>query len=114
MGFKKSKIALAETGQFSKLILDYINGTDSLRKFYTYEPKMGSFKKVIEDKSKENINREILVEVIKEQYARTLGFEQSTLNIHLLLEKNTFTVCTGHQLCLFTGPLYFIYKIIST
>ena len=30
-----------------------------------------------------------------------------------LLEKNTFTITTGHQLNLLTGPLYFIYKIIS-
>ena len=27
---------------------------------------------------------------------------------------NTYTVCTGHQLSLLTGPIYFIYKIIST
>lgn len=114
MSFKKSKIKLAETGQFSKLIIDYINGDKSLRPFYTYEPKIESFKKVIEDKSKENINREILVEVLKKQYARTFNFELSTLNLNVLLKKNTFTVCTGHQLCLFTGPLYFIYKIIST
>jgi bacillithiol biosynthesis cysteine-adding enzyme BshC len=31
-----------------------------------------------------------------------------------LKEDNTFTVTTGHQLNLFTGPLYFLYKIIST
>lgn len=28
--------------------------------------------------------------------------------------QNTFTITTGHQLNLFTYPLYFIYKIIST
>lgn len=111
MGFKKSKIALAETGQFSKLIIDYINGTDSLRKFYTYEPKIESFKKIIEDKSRESINRTVLVEVLKNQYQKS---NIANSNLDLLLEKNTFTVCTGHQLCLFTGPLYFIYKIIST
>ncbi len=35
-------------------------------------------------------------------------------NIAALKHKNTFTVTTGHQLNLFTGPLYFLYKIIST
>ncbi len=35
-------------------------------------------------------------------------------NIQLLKDANTFTITTGHQLNLFTGPLYFIYKIAST
>ena len=34
-------------------------------------------------------------------------------NIELLEKENTFTITTGHQLNLFTGPLYFLYKIIS-
>ncbi|HBS12012.1 MAG TPA: bacillithiol biosynthesis cysteine-adding enzyme BshC, partial [Flavobacteriaceae bacterium] len=34
-------------------------------------------------------------------------------NIQSLLSKNTFTITTGHQLNLFTGPLYFLYKIVS-
>lgn len=111
MAFTKSKIELAETRQFSKLIIDYINGDNSLRPFYTYEPKIESFKKVIGDKGKELINRGVLVEVLKSQYQKS-NIQHPNLN--LLLDKNTFTVCTGHQLCLFTGPLYFIYKIIST
>src|SRR5690606_31940934 len=40
--------------------------------------------------------------------------EFSIKNIELLKSEKTFTVTTGHQLCLFTGPSYFIYKIIST
>ena len=31
----------------------------------------------------------------------------------MLKNENTFTITTGHQLNLFTGPLYFLYKIIS-
>lgn len=114
MTFKKSKISLTETGQFSKLMLDYISGDEILQKFYSYKPDLEIFQQVIDDKSKENINRSILVTVLNEQYAGIKNCELQKTNINLLLDKNTFTVCTGHQLCLFTGPLYFIYKIIST
>jgi bacillithiol biosynthesis cysteine-adding enzyme BshC len=31
-----------------------------------------------------------------------------------LAGKETYTITTGHQLNLFTGPLYFLYKIVST
>lgn len=111
---KKSKIPLVETGQFSKLFLDYIKGDTIIHKLYAYEPKIEGFQKVIDDKSKENTNRPLLVTVLKEQYSTIVACEFQKKNIDLLLNKNTFTVCTGHQLCLFTGPLYFIYKIIST
>ena len=40
--------------------------------------------------------------------------EFSLTNIELLLNPNSFTITTGHQLCLFSGPLYVIYKLIST
>ena len=41
-----------------------------------------------------------------------LANEIQKKNIDNLLEKNTFTITTGHQLNLLTGPLYFIYKIL--
>ena len=34
-------------------------------------------------------------------------------NIKLLADNKTFTITTGHQLNIFTGPLYFIYKIVT-
>ena len=114
MTLKKQYISFEETKQFSKLFLDYINGETQLRQFYSYAPEIDSFKKAMEDKNKENTNRTLLVEVLKTQYSKIADSLIVTDNINRLLEKNTYTVCTGHQLCLFTGPLYFIYKIIST
>ncbi len=114
MALKKQHISFEDTKQFSKLFLDYINGDAKLRSFYSYAPEIASFKKAIEDKSKENTNRQLLVEVLQEQYSNLSNCSKSLANINLLVNNKTFTVCTGHQLCLFTGPLYFIYKIIST
>ena len=114
MTLKKQTISFEETKQFSKLFLDYINGESNLRSFYTYTPEIVSFKQAIADKGKENTNRELLVDVLKQQYSKLADSSVSLNSINLLLDKKTFTVCTGHQLCLFTGPLYFIYKIIST
>ena len=68
----------------------------------------------MEDKGKENTNRQLLVDVLNAQYSKIQDNSIAISKINLLLNKNTFTVCTGHQLCLFTGPLYFIYKVIST
>ena len=35
-------------------------------------------------------------------------------NLFSLKSKNTFTITTGHQLSLMMGPIYLIYKILST
>lgn len=40
--------------------------------------------------------------------------EAQVKNLELLTHPNTFTVTTGHQLNLFTGPVFFIYKILQT
>jgi len=48
-----------------------------------------------------------------QQYGKTPISKATLGNIDLLKHENTFTVTTGHQLNLFTGPLYFLYKIIS-
>ena len=59
-------------------------------------------------------NRKLLVQKLKEQYSAITIHEKVQTNIELLSDDNTFTVTTGHQLCLLGGPAYFIYKIIST
>ncbi len=113
MALKTEKIPLSQTEHFSKLFLKYVSSDNSVKGFYEFEPTVEGFKKAIDKRSNENINRKLLVDVLKKQYDK-VAIDSASLNIESLLENKTYTVCTGHQLCLFTGPLYFIYKIIST
>ena len=109
-------IAFRDTNYFSELICDYLYEADELKPFYNRFPSLKNFKAQIEEKSNQFPNefRSILSESLQKQY---YGIEISELtfqNIKALEQSNTFTVTTGHQLNLFTGPLYFFYKIIST
>ena len=113
MQAQKTKIPYAQTTYFSKLILDYISGADKLKPFYNTNHEIESFANAIENKAKQPVNRKLLVEVIEQQY-KSGKCPLPVANCQLLLNENTFTVTSGHQLCLFTGPLYFIYKIITT
>ncbi len=58
-------------------------------------------------------NRAVLCDVLNGQSADVQSAKQVN-NLSLLRERNTFTVTTGHQLNLFTGPVFFIYKILQT
>ncbi len=112
MSFKKTAISFEETGLFSKVFTDYIKGESYLHPFYQYQPTLAGFKKAIEDCNIDSNTRDVLVKVLKNNSNKSIT-DATNKNISSLADKNTFTVTTGHQLCLFTGPLYFIYKIIT-
>ncbi len=111
---KKHCVELHETGQFSQFFLDYIGGKKELHPFYAHAPKLESFKEAIAQKTFSDENRKVLVEALHSQYANQEVSYAVSSNIKALASAGTFTVTTGHQLNLFTGPLYFIYKIVST
>ncbi len=109
-------IPYKKTGYFSDLICDYLDEKHNLKPFYHRFPNLQDFKEQLGEKkaSFPLENRVILSRVLKNQYLN-VSISKSTKNhISLLASENTFTVVTGHQLNLFTGPLYFLYKIIST
>ena len=56
--------------------------------------------------------RELLTKFLRQKYKGLAVSEKLKSNLNLLEDSNTFTITTGHQLCLMTGPLYFIYKIL--
>ena len=110
---KVSEISYQEANKFSNLVLDYLKKDEKLKPFVNHFPTLDNFKKQIYEKKTHSIDRVVLVDVLSKQNASLSLSEKSKLNIESLKENSAFTITTGHQLCLFTGPLYFIYKIIS-
>ncbi len=108
-------IPYQKTGYFSRLICDYLDENSALKPFYKRFPKLDNFKAQIEEKqlSVRDKSRTTLVNALQNQYQNINTSELTKQNIQLLGNDNTFTITTGHQLNLFTGPLYFLYKIIS-
>ena len=108
-------LSYQETGYFSSLISDYLAEKDDLAGFYGLFPKIENFELQIDAKaaSFNSEARSRLVNAFKYQYKGIAISDATSANIDLLSEAETFTITTGHQLNLFTGPLYFLYKIFS-
>ncbi len=68
----------------------------------------------LEAKKLQPINRKVLVDTLNAQYAGINLSAAVQKNINSLSTATTFSVTTAHQPNIFTGPLYFIYKIIHT
>ena len=111
---KTSKTSYRNTNRFNQLVLDYLDQKAELSQFVTSFPNIEEFNNQIERKKRDDVDRSLLFDVLKSQNKNINLSKKSANNLTSLKEENTFTVTTGHQLCLFTGPLYFIYKIIST
>lgn len=109
------KISFSETHSFSSFFIDYIGQQAALKKFYGRFPSAENFGAQLKEKenSFSEANRRTLVKVLQKQYENIDRKETVHQNIQLLAHAKTFTVTTGHQLNIFTGPLYFIYKLIT-
>lgn len=109
------RIALSDTHSFSSFFIDYIEQKQQLKEFYHLFPDIRNFQSQIESKSKSfsSSNREILNKALTNQYGKLKVTPAVSQNLALLAKAETFTVTTGHQLNIFTGPLFFIYKIAT-
>jgi bacillithiol biosynthesis cysteine-adding enzyme BshC len=102
----------SSTGSFSKLAIDYVAGAPSLRPFYRHTVNEQGLLDAIEARKSFHTPRQILTEVLTEQYGPVGLNELQAAHLDALKDGNTFTIVTAHQPNIFTGPLYFIYKIL--
>ncbi len=103
------------TGFYAPLMQQLLHNDPALKPFYTglvsttVANKAASNRATSFDQSKRNI----LVEVLHKQYEHLAPDDKTGAQIDALSAPNTVTITTGHQLNLFTGPLYFWYKILD-
>ncbi len=122
MNFKTTHIPYRATGVFTPLVNDYIESKGTAQSFVYYTPNIEGVEKAIAQRKKYPTNRKVLVQVLQKQYDQlaaqtksnhSIVYDAVNANVKLLEQENTFVVTTAHQPNLFTGPLYFFYKIIQ-
>ena len=92
---------------------DYLAGEPQLKPFYSYDVQQPDFESIMEDKVFSDTHRKVLHQVLTDQYQDLEVTGATARNIESLLDSQTFSLTTGHQLNLFGGPLYTPYKVIT-
>lgn len=114
MKMEKAIIPFEKVPQLAKTDIAYATGDKHLKPFYRYEPELKSFKEALENRKGTICPRSDLVEVLEAQYAHLPRQTPVIENIEALRNADTYTVTTAHQPSLFLGPLYFLYKALTT
>lgn len=96
-----------------KLIEQYLNRSLSHKEIINDYPSKEAFIEKAAQRASEfkKAHREVLVSALKKQNKFVELSASSQQNIELLLDSDTVTIVTGHQLNIFSGPLYSLYKI---
>jgi bacillithiol biosynthesis cysteine-adding enzyme BshC len=102
-------------GGFSALFFDYLYDYPSVASFYPGNFRdHRAFDAVLKRVAARSLDRHTLTEVLNEQN-RFFGSSPKTFeNIAALSLPSTFAVVTGQQVGLFGGPLYTLYKTLTT
>ncbi len=105
-------ILYSQTGAFSSIVLDYLRDDPRLSAFYRHRPDLQGVQSAIAERRTKPTDRALLVEQLLKQYESMPDADRAIDQIRLLADEHTFTVCTAHQPNIFTGHLYFIFKIL--
>lgn len=107
-----TRLSYRQTGAFSGIVPDYIDRSGFLTDFIKHPPSVEGIQKAIDARKQFSTNRDVLVRELKKQYGLVKISAAVQKNIDALSSPDTFTITTAHQNNIFTGPLYFIYKIL--
>ncbi len=111
--FFRENIPAIEAMGFNKFDLAYWKNPDQFVKLTGSHPNLKDIFNQLETRKEYKLRTEI-AGILMKQYEQFDS--QSTVfnQINLLKQPNTFTVICAHQPCLFGGPAFWAYKILST
>ena len=100
---KTTSIPRSKLPFFSKEEIDLIYHQEKLSKFIGLPFAIENFEKQIKAKKKlfTSEQRNTIASVLEDNYEKLSENEFALAQIALLKEENTYTVTTGHQLCLY-------------
>ena len=107
-------IEYEQTGMFSRLISDYLQGESFIHEFAAHQPDLEGVRSAIAARKLFKTDRKLIQAAFEESYEAEDPSARQSSNMVLLGSENTFTICTAHQPNIFTGYLYFIYKTAHT
>lgn len=106
-------VPYADTGRFNSLVIGYLKGDRRLKDHYRWQPDRTGLEAAAEARAFAPGARAALCRVLEAQYGGQPVQPEVRTNLDRLRDPDTLTVTTGHQLCLFTGPLYVPFKILN-
>ncbi len=109
-----NKISFQNIESIPQLIKDFLN--HDIEGFEEHTFSLEHFGKQIHRKQESftEEQRHILTDALEKQLAHLNLSSKQKENLSHLRLSNTFTITTGHQLNLFSGPVFFVYKILQT
>ena len=107
------KLSYRSTGRFAPVVLDHVEGADVLKEFRVHGQGRDELLQAATDRSFDAEHRAVLCDALERGYAEVPVHEAVRANLDALRRPSTLTVTTGHQLCLFTGPLYVPFKLLN-
>lgn len=109
-----NKISFNDIESIPQLVKDFLN--QKIEGFENNTFSLDHFRQQIHLKkdSFTSEKRSILADVFEAQLETLSLSSEQKENLENLKQPNTFTITTGHQLNLFSGPVFFVYKILQT
>ena len=109
-----NKISFNDIESIPQLVKDFLN--QKIEGFENNTFSLDHFRQQIHLKkdSFSSEQRDVLFDVFERQLSELTLSSKQKENLENLKLPNTFTITTGHQLNLFSGPVFFVYKILQT